>query len=232
MKIAVINFSGNVGKSVIAHHLLAPRIPKSVILAVESINSNQEGEADAQVRGREFAILQETLMIEEAAIVDVGASNVEEFTTRLMQFRGSHETFDLFVIPVTPSQKAITDTVQTVAFLSALGIPRSKLRVILNMVNPTESIENTFAGLAKSEGRAVVDFKAAIHENELFARLRDVEGGIPALLDDGRDLKAEIAATSERGEKLALARRLSSRQLAIGVAEEMDAVFARITAPV
>ena len=39
MKLAVINFSGNVGKSTVARHLLAPRIPGCQFVAVESINA-------------------------------------------------------------------------------------------------------------------------------------------------------------------------------------------------
>ncbi|MDA1379185.1 hypothetical protein PCI56_05650 [Plesiomonas shigelloides subsp. oncorhynchi] len=38
MKVIVINFSGNVGKSIVAQHLLKPRIDNSVVIAVESIN--------------------------------------------------------------------------------------------------------------------------------------------------------------------------------------------------
>lgn len=39
MKLAVLNFSGNVGKSTVARHLLAPRIPGCPLVAVESINA-------------------------------------------------------------------------------------------------------------------------------------------------------------------------------------------------
>ena len=41
MKIAVINFSGNVGKSTVARHLLLPRIAGAELIAVESINSDE-----------------------------------------------------------------------------------------------------------------------------------------------------------------------------------------------
>lgn len=42
MKIAVLNFSGNVGKSTIARHLLLPRIPGAELIAIESINAADE----------------------------------------------------------------------------------------------------------------------------------------------------------------------------------------------
>ena len=59
MKIAVINFSGNVGKSTIARHLLLPRIAGAELIAVESINSDEsQGQA---LRGKQFGELQEYL---------------------------------------------------------------------------------------------------------------------------------------------------------------------------
>jgi hypothetical protein len=76
MKLAVINFSGNVGKSTIARHLLAPRIPRCHVIAVESINADES--QSMTVRGKQFAELQEFLQTASDVVVDVGASNVEE----------------------------------------------------------------------------------------------------------------------------------------------------------
>ena len=39
MKIAVINFSGNVGKSTVARHLLLPRVEGADLISVESLNA-------------------------------------------------------------------------------------------------------------------------------------------------------------------------------------------------
>ena len=44
MKLCVINFSGNVGKSTLARHLLAPRMDQCSIIAVESINTDEESD--------------------------------------------------------------------------------------------------------------------------------------------------------------------------------------------
>jgi len=76
MKVAVINFSGNVGKTTIARHLLAPRIPDADFIAVESINAD-EGQ-ERPVRGKQFGELQEYLQTVDNAVVDIGASNVED----------------------------------------------------------------------------------------------------------------------------------------------------------
>jgi len=62
MKLAVINFSGNVGKTTVARHLLAQRIPGCEVVAVESIHAD-DGPA-VTIRGRQFAQLQEFLQSE------------------------------------------------------------------------------------------------------------------------------------------------------------------------
>ena len=41
MKLAVISFSGNVGKSTISRHLLAPRLRGARVIAIESINADE-----------------------------------------------------------------------------------------------------------------------------------------------------------------------------------------------
>ena len=113
MKLAVINFSGNVGKSTIARHLLAPRIPRCEVIAVESINAD-----DAQgktVRGRQFAELQEFLQTPANVVVDIGASNVEELLLLMRRYRGSHLDFDGYIVPTVPARKQQEDTAATLA---------------------------------------------------------------------------------------------------------------------
>ena len=92
MKVAVINFSGNVGKTTIARHLLAPRIHGAELIAVESINAD-EGQAHA-LRGKQFGELQEYLQTVDNVVVDIGASNVEDLLALMRKYRGSHEDFD------------------------------------------------------------------------------------------------------------------------------------------
>ena len=92
MKVGVINFSGNVGKSTVARHLLAPRMNDARIIAVESINS--DGTEDDAIRGKQFGELSEALSVLDDVVVDIGASNVEEFIGRMKQYRGSHDDFD------------------------------------------------------------------------------------------------------------------------------------------
>jgi hypothetical protein len=103
MKLAVINFSGNVGKSTVARHLLAPRIPGCEVVAVESINAD-DGQP-ITIRGRQFAYLQEYLRTVADLVVDVGASNVEDLLALMRRYSGSHGDFDGFIVPIVPARK-------------------------------------------------------------------------------------------------------------------------------
>src|SRR5690606_34843585 len=119
MKVAVINFSGNVGKSTVAKHLLLPRMPGAEFVAVESINSD-EGDGEV-VRGKQFGQLQEQLLMIDSAVIDIGASNVEDFVKLMQRYRGSHEDFDYFVVPAVKESKQIKDTIATINALSKRG---------------------------------------------------------------------------------------------------------------
>jgi dethiobiotin synthetase len=60
MKLCVINFSGNVGKTTIAAHLLKPRMNEAQVFSVESLNSGIEndGVEDAEIiKGKRFGDL-------------------------------------------------------------------------------------------------------------------------------------------------------------------------------
>jgi hypothetical protein len=97
MKLAVINFSGNVGKTTVARHLLAPRIPGCQVVAVESINADDG--PSVTIRGRQFAQLQEFLQGVDNVVIDIGASNVEDFLKLMRRYRDSQEDFDDFIVP-------------------------------------------------------------------------------------------------------------------------------------
>ena len=142
MKVAVINFSGNVGKTTIARHLLLPRIPGAELIAIESLNTD-EGQGQG-LRGRQFGELQEYLQTVSSVVVDIGASNVEELMGQMQRYRGSHEDFDAFVVPTVPALKQQQDTIATLIELSRLGVPTSRLKVVFNMVESGITVAQAF----------------------------------------------------------------------------------------
>lgn len=228
MKVAVINFSGNVGKSTIARHLLAPRIPDAEVIAIETINSDENDGDDAALKGKQFGELQEAMTIMDAAVVDIGASNVEDVVTLMKQYRGSHEDFDYFVVPTVPERKQQRDTISTINALAELGIPAKKIRVVFNKVEPGDDAARVFAALHDyhaHERRFTLRPDAVLRTNEVYARLNASTGGLLDVLNDPTDYKAKIKEASDPDEKLRYAQLLSIKRLAAGVVEEHDAVF-------
>ena len=102
MKIAIINFSGNVGKTTIARQLLAPRMKNAQEFMVETVNASaSDAETAAErLKGKQAGDLLQDLLLLDHAIVDIGASNVEDFVRWMAKLQGSHEVFDYYVVPV------------------------------------------------------------------------------------------------------------------------------------
>jgi hypothetical protein len=229
MKIAVINFSGNVGKTTVARHLLLPRIEGAELVAIESLNAD-EGQAQA-LRGRQFGELQEYLQTVDSAVVDIGASNVEELLGLMQRYRGSHEDFDCFVVPTVPPLKQQQDTIATLLALSQLGVPASRLKLVFNMVEDGSAVKQTFYPLVNFlEGHAVSvpDPACRLGLNEIYARVRSTGADIATLARDDTDYKALIVKAQDTAAKLALAQKLATRRLASGVVPELDACFAAL----
>lgn len=229
MKIAVINFSGNVGKSTVAKHMLAPRINNATFISVESINAD-EGDGNS-MRGKQFGALSEQLMLRDAIIVDVGSSNVEDFFRLMGQYRGSHEDIDLFVVPAVKEAKQIKDTIATISALSSLGVGAKKIRVVFNRVEVDESIEDSFYPLIayhEDTKAFTLRTKAAIQYSELYQRLRPYNTTITELLLDNTDYKAVLRDAKTEASRMEAAARVSMRRLAASAQANLDTVFSSV----
>ena len=230
MKVAVINFSGNVGKTTIAGHLLKPRMGNAPIFSIESLNidSTHDGLEVEKIKGKHFGGLQEQLMQIDNAIIDVGASNVEDFMKMMLQFDGSHEEFDFFVVPVVSERKQQTDTVNTIRTLARLGIPKTKIRLLFNKIEVDESVSEEFFalfGLAKSDKSFVINSDAVIYSNEVFARLKEVGKTLGDIHNDKTDYRAKLRQATDEHEKTACVRMISMQRLAVTANRNLDAVF-------
>lgn len=229
MKLAVINFSGNVGKSTVARHLLAPRIPGCQVVAVESINAD-----DAQaltIRGRQFAELQEYLQTVSDLVVDVGASNVEDLLALMRRYSGSHADFDGFIVPTVPARKQQQDTAATLAELARIGVPPQRVRLVFNQLeddSPVEKVFETLLAYCVVSGVVQPRPAACLRVNEVYARIRDTGRSLIELAADTTDYKAGIAKAGCAPEKIALAQKLATQRLARGVIAELDACFAAL----
>jgi len=229
MKLAVINFSGNVGKTTVACHLLAPRIPECQVVAVESINADSG--QPVTIRGRQFAQLQEFLQSVDNVVVDVGASNVEDLLKLMRRYRDSQRDFDGFVVPTVPDRKQQQDTAATLAELARIGVPPERLRVVFNQVDDDDPIETSFATLlayCASKGLAKPNTAAVLSYNEVYSLVRGTGRSLADLAADSTDYKALIAKAESQPDKIALERRLAIQRLARGVVPELDACFAAL----
>jgi len=235
MKVAVINFSGNVGKTTVAAHLLKPRLDGAPIFSIESINADAsaDGVDVEQMRGRKFGDLRNQLIELDSAIVDIGASNVEDFLKLMQQYQGSHEEFDLFIIPVVKEKKQQADTINTIRALATIGVPPSKIRVIFNKVDIDESPEDEFSaifGLAAVDSSFIANPSAVIHSNEVYEGIKDVGKSIADIANDPTDYRAQLKQKTDPAERQFCMRMIGLKMLALTANKNLDRAFQALTA--
>ena len=229
MKVAVLNYTGTVGKTTIAAHLLSPRMGDAPIFAVETINETAAGlGVDVeQIRGQKFRELFTKLLKLGDAIIDVGASNVEAFLDGVVKMDGSHLEIDYFIVPVTPGTKEQKETISLVGTLADMGIDAEKIRIVFNRVEGDVSEEFPYVvAYAKKEKSCIANPDAAIFENELFDALGVKKLTLSALLADETDYKALLrkpdASEKDRNNWAELH---GLKLLARGVNRNLDAVY-------
>ena len=239
MKIAVNNFSGNVGKSTVARHLLVPRIDGAELVAVESLHADEHDRTQS-LRGRQFGELQEYLQTVDHVVVDIGASNVEDLLALMHKYRGSHTDFDYFVVPTVAARKQQQDTIATLMELAGLGVAASKLKLVFNMMEDGMEVAHAFEPLLAFIAQhpvVHVQTQCRLEFNEIYGRLKSIRTAeqihLAAIASDAADYKALIAKATDVAEKLSLAQALATQRLARGVVPELDACFAalELTAP-
>jgi hypothetical protein len=235
MKVAVLNFSGNVGKTTVATNLLEPRIVGAALFSVESLNS--DGHVSRQgvekMRGRDYGALQEQLMLLDAAIVDVGASNVEEFLKLMQQYAGSHEEFDYFVVPVVKEKKQMADTINTIRVLAHLGVPPRKIRIVFNMVDVDDVIEDAFTplfGLAELEKSFTLNPRAVVYANEVFDRLKEAQITLQDVIADSDDYRSKLRCANDDEEREHFVKMVAIKRLAVTAKRNLDTAFKEVFA--
>jgi hypothetical protein len=231
MRVAVINFTGNVGKSTISTHLLAPRL-KAELIAVETINSSDG--ADQTFRGTEFGELSEHLLRTDNVVVDIGVSNVEAFAKEMRKFRGSHEDFDFFVVPTVKDIKQQKDTMATIEALQAIGVPAKKIRVIFNRLESDESVDSVFYPIANFHAATkafTLKPELVIHENEIYNRLKALKKTLSDVVADETDYKKTLAdaraADNLEAEEHAI-HMIMAKRLATAAHENLESVYRTI----
>ncbi len=233
MKIVVINFGGNIGKTTLSAYLLYPRLGQPKMIAVESINetAQEKGLEVDQIRGDKFKEIYRDLVVNESVIVDVGASNVEGFLEGLASFENGHDEVDLFLIPVTSGVKEQTESIKTALVLSRMGVERERIRLLFNRVKRSveEEFPETLRQCAVHE-KFKANPKCRIFENDIYVDL----GSLGLSVDEACDLNdhslAQLKADLKNGlgdpDRFWLAqRRLSVAKRANKTRDQLDAAF-------
>lgn len=234
MKIAVIHYTGTVGKTTIAVNGLAPRMKDAPVLAIETINqTGQElGINTQQLSADNFRRILRTLILEENVIIDVGASNIESFLEGMVRFEDSQNEFDYFVIPVTPGTKEQKETISLLTVMANMGIPYEKVKIVFNRVDV--DVQEEFAPLLsflQKEGTFTVNLDSVIYENEVFNLLNLKKMTISQIIEDPQDYRQKaIEAKMAGDQKLAIhfADMHLMKQLAIAVNRQLDRVYATL----
>lgn len=235
MRVVVINFSGNVGKSTIAAHMLAPRMDKPRIFAVESLNvdAGDEGVDVERVRGTRFVDLVEEVMREDAAIVDVGASNAEAFMKGMRALKGAHDEFDYFVVPTVGTTKQVRDTVNTVDALNQVGISGHRIRILFNCIEDEEDIERDFAALllaAEGKRSCVASTGAVVLSNEVYGRLRAAGKSLAEVCADETPWRLRFRDAADEAARTHAMNMLTLKRLSGSAKENLDAAFGALFA--
>lgn len=230
MKVAVINFSGNPGKTTLVDNLLAPRM-RAQKFQVETINAGASTNDSAErLKGKNYGALQEDLMLLNSAIVDVGASNVEEFIKQMGQFAGSHEEFDYFVVPTVSEKKQQIDTVNTIETLAGLGVPPKKIRVVFNKVeledaNDVSHLFGTIFGFYAETKRFTLRPEAVVFKNEIFERLHALKKTVSEIVADATDYRAMLREAKDEDAKAFAVNMISAQRLARSAHQNLEDVY-------
>ncbi|MDG6381267.1 StbB family protein [Pseudomonas savastanoi pv. phaseolicola] len=231
-KVVVINYTGTVGKTTIAANLLWPRMGGAPLYAIESINETAEnlGLDVEKLRGNAFRELFKRLMLEDQAIIDVGASNVEDFMANLEEFDEAHEEVDYFVIPVTSGTKEQKETVSMIGSLASLGVPPEKILVLFNRVKKDVNAEFPIIfAYHQRAGAFTLNPECAVFESALFDALSIHRISMQTVMDDDTDyktlLKNKDASAQERDRWSDM---FGLTLLCKGVNRKLDRVFAAL----
>lgn len=235
-KIGVININGNVAKTTTTNHVLHPGLGSDAeIIYVESVNGipgKIEGMRIVDVE--EFGEVQEFLSTTytHSVIVDFGANDAKRLKALFLQYPGSQDEFDMFVVPASPNSKH-EDTAKTIEFLSNLGVPSEKIRMLFTLVPIGANIEKLFADLIEyhhENQNFVLDKRAVVYLSPLFDRIKDTDLTLTSILEDDTDWKAKVIDASadkiKNKEKIDYyGQRMTIKKLALGVKRDMDAAF-------
>lgn len=225
LKAAILNNSGNVGKSTICQTMLKPRLQDAEIIKVETINS--DGTNDSKLSAKEFDEILKRIDDVDCTLIDVGASNIEQFMVQMLEFQGSHELIDFFIVPVTPQDKQQRDSIATINNLLDMGIEQDRVKVIFNMAEKDLTVDKQFAiFLADKTCKKIVGSNpSVVYHNNIFTILTKSKLKYEDVYNDDRDFRTLIRATTSKEERTELSNLRTVKMLMNGFNSDLDIAF-------
>ena len=241
--VALVNKSGNVGKTTIGSCMIAPRLPKLALVAyIENTNHipNQIPAPIGVVYGaHEFGVVEKQLLDAclngKSCLIDFGASDFNTTMEMLKQYKAVKNRVDVYLVPCTPGKKEQIDTEVTIKALIGLGVSPDKIRVLFNQVMHRDkpNLKRLFSGIFDLQQETMEKYgktffarvEATMFQAEIFKRLYELEMSLAEVLADETDFEKAILDETDREKKYDLAHRMSIKGLAENADETFDEVF-------
>lgn len=190
-RIAVINSSGNTGKSLASDYLLRPRMDLQSHYVINNMSMYNKTYSDEIVlSGGSFDEVLKALSNLDSAIVDIAAHNTGCVINIMQNNSDSHQLFDYFLVPVIKGIKESEDSLNTIKALLKLGVPAESIKLIFNNINTLEVINDEFEYLLShlDELKIPYDTNAVIKHNPFYPKLSELD---TSLLDQLPTIIAE-----------------------------------------
>lgn len=226
MRIAVLNYSGNVGKTTISRDLLKYRMPDHQIVTVESVNS--DGKETLVIRGDKGDDIYTEMLLNDNIILDIGSSNLESFIHSTEQEREIMNNIDLFIIPITGEKKQQIDSIKTMQDIIIMGARSDQIRIIFNQVNdnvdPKEIFDQIITAARKLD--VLVDMDNLIFRHDLYTNGQSLGEMISTTDYKAKMQEAKAAGQQEKAREYAI-KHVRQRKLA-SLDQRLADIFARI----
>lgn len=194
MKIAVLNYSGNVGKTTLSRDMLYYNLQNYDLVTIESVNS--DGKEKVIIRGEDGDKIYTELLVTDDLILDIGSSNLENYLKNSEIENELISSIDLFVIPVTAEKKQQADTLKTVRDIVALGASNN-IAIVFNQIDDKTDVEEVFSNLISAliKLKVNVNPENTIFRHDLYSRGQELS---EMITDD--DFKTLILEAKQAGD--------------------------------
>ena len=196
MRIAVLNYSGNVGKTTIARDLLKYRMPDYEVITIETVNS--DGKESLVIRGQDGDKIYTELLLNEKIILDIGSSNLESFINSSEKEDEILDIIDMFIIPIPTEKKQQADSLKTMQDLLIMGVKPQQIRIVFNQVDDKVNPKDIFANIIAAATKLNIPINL---DNLIFRHDLYNEGQSLAEMISTTDYKAKMQEAKEAGQE-------------------------------